>query len=169
MYDRFTQLVKYNADKEIMDISIDANDFSKKADINRLYDQEWGYLDLFLDIKTKNYIGMNSYGARTNVESDTINWYGVIFSNKGSLFSTTIKIDPINAKLLKPDILIYIVIDLTDLDKNKPILYKDFNLKKATISDPNEKVEYSNRLFVRLKEVGAFKKSTGEIIGYNLF
>jgi len=161
---------KYSADEEIINVEIMAR--SKYFDYGA-----YNSISLTNNLNSNQYIGQNGFGAITEVNSHHNKAFGVAFTNVGKvgamyqevpLYSLSIPAYTKQAKLLKYDIAVYFTVELEYPVKNRLTL-TEYGEVEATIAEPEKWSHTLKCLPVKLKEVGFFKKSTGEVLGRKIF
>ena len=89
--------------------------------------------------------------------------------NYSSMFSLSIPVKPGAAKTLKGDLAFYVDVALTDSDTVKGSILDISHVTEATISSPSEYYQLGRYLLSNIKEVGVYRKSTGEVLGWKKF
>lgn len=158
----YIQESKYNADEEKIKITLRA---LPESMIGYSSLKEYNYISLISETSSRSFVGMNSFGATTDAQSIHLKDYGIVIDNEGEIFTLSIPVEPKQAKALKLDIAYYVTVDFTNLDLRKDMILDHVHITEATISDPTRISHTLKCIPAKLKEVGVFKKSTGEILG----
>jgi|GEM_PF-730930 len=122
----------------------------------------------------RSYVGQNAFGAVAKVSSTAVTKFGLAFANVtqdagSAVFSLSLPVTPHLAKSLKKDLAFYVDVELTRSDTLKGLVHRAGSGSGATISDPSEFYESCKYLLANLKEVGVYRKSTGEVLGWRKY
>jgi hypothetical protein len=122
----------------------------------------------------KSYIGQNAYGARAKVSSTVVHEFGLVLANikpdpESAVFSLSLPVKPHLAKSLKKDLAFYVDIELTRSNTLKDIILTHVFGQSATVDIPLEIYVSGEYVLANLKEIGVYRKSTGEVLGWKKF
>ncbi|MBV9300625.1 MAG: hypothetical protein JOY62_04965 [Acidobacteriaceae bacterium] len=112
-------------------------------------------------LSNRNYAGTNAFGARRNVESVSIEVYGVAFRplSKLTIEYGGAPMPPATAKQLKPHLRGLLVCTLEE-----PVLLRHFHGHVPTIDDPFESVTEEKYLNIQLQQFWVFDAQSGRVL-----
>ena len=174
---------RYDADAEILKINLwtKNEDFAlnRKSNSSYLFDSKYSTIVVSRTSNRDSYMGQNAYGAKTKISSTQMNEYGLAIANgkqapDTEIFSYSIPVKLREARALKDDISFYAEVNLIDVNQTSSgeltgDVLKSVFVRKATISEPSESFMTGKYLLAYIKEIGVYKKSTGEVLGWKKF
>lgn len=136
-----------------------------------------------------SYIGQNAFGVMAKIYESYEIKYGLAFVNiplpenphyiknytsehfgpPPSIFSLSLPVDPHFVRKIKKDLAFYLDIQPIKLNNVEDIILKTGHGLDATIIDPYGVYTLKKYLLSVLKEIGVYRKSTGEILGWKKF
>ncbi|WP_454739131.1 hypothetical protein [Cupriavidus necator] len=169
-------IARYDAESEVLKIDLELIYRTFILNSQNSVPPKYFTLSLLERHSGTNYVGQNGFGARFNVRSIVSNEYGLALENFGTsgladdmwtpILSTTLPLPPAAAKAMKSDLMFYVDAALISTDSAKGNVLQDVEKANATSSDPTEVLFARSFLLARVKEVGVFRKSTGEILAW---
>ncbi|MBB3009991.1 hypothetical protein [Cupriavidus alkaliphilus] len=163
----------YDAESETLHLNLWSRSHTFYLNKSATGTPEYQTISLLETRQSSDYIGQNAFGVKANIHSRLVNQYGLALNNfsgsrYGSIFSTSITLHPVAAKALKSDLMFYVDVVLISREPGASVL-KTVSGRDATISNPSEFYLSSYYLVATAKEIGVFKKSTGEILAWKAF
>lgn len=134
-----------------------------------LADQPYATIVVASKTQRSKYIGQNTFGVKANITSTLVEEYGLAFENEEAkttkaMFSASFPANPREARSLKDDLAFYIDVEMTSSDALKGNVLEAVNGHDATINAPTEFYISGNYLLAKAKEIGVYRKSTGEVL-----
>lgn len=167
---------RYDADAEVMKVNLWVKDESLMLDQMSSRPSFSEYTTIVVAESTKNnsYIGQNAYGAKAKISSTLVSQVGLAVANvkqqrNTALFSLSFPIKPREAKAIKDDLAFYVDVELTNSEALKGNILKTSVVSEATITSPSEVIIAGQYVLVNIKEVGVYRKSNGEVLGWKIF
>ena len=152
---------------------------NRKSNSSYLFDSKYSTIVVSRTSNRDSYMGQNAYGAKTKISSTQMNEYGLAIANgkqapDTEIFSYSIPVKLREARALKDDISFYAEVNLIDVNQTSSgeltgDVLKSVFVRKATISEPSESFMTGKYLLAYIKEIGVYKKSTGEVLGWKKF
>lgn len=181
--DEFTAAANYNADKNVMNISVTApfmvGLFDKDVQMVNDTPGDSSYFSSGFELRslprsTTQYVATNGLGVKINVTRSTFDEFGVVISKDDALFAdlepccdhigtrATLSIDMAvqTAKALKPFLRVALVCTLVN-----PTVYEGAEEKSPTISFPREIKIKQQYLLVHPDELWVYDRRSGHILG----
>lgn len=151
------------------------------------YEPQFATIIVQQDLNSNKYIGSNAFGASVNVDSLNSNAFGLAATNLnwndavGSIFSMELKESAEEAKKDKKDIGYFVTAEIvkennlifkpksyweyTGSDAQTRPYYIKFNMyEKPTFDNPHRYISEDIFISTKIRSIGAFRKSTGEIL-----
>ncbi len=169
---------RYDADGEVIRINLWVNNedfiFHQERSVRSFPFPQYTTLIVAKDTRRGSYIGQNAFGARAKVSSTVVTEFGLVLANvsqerNSAVFSLSLPALPQNAKNLKKDLAFYVDVQLTKSETLKGIVLGTTSGHDATFRDPSEFYVSGKYLLVNVKEIGVYRKSTGEVLGSKKF
>lgn len=159
----------YNPDDEKLNITYEPS-YELISDYKSQFSGKQNVVILNNKNRESSYVGQNGFGAIAGVTFNKSSLQGVVLTNikinTKDFFSISIDVSPKEYRVLKNDLALYIEVELTKLEANKKIILESWSYTDPTISSPYKGETLFEGLPVILKEIGVYRKSTGEILGW---
>ncbi|WP_211950285.1 hypothetical protein [Cupriavidus yeoncheonensis] len=168
---------QYDADAEVMRVVLWSRDRRILLGKGEARGQGYTTINLFEKSSSRDYVGQNAFGVKADVHSMVVQQYGLALTNfppnpgggAQQIFATALDLPPSAARALKSDLVFYVDAVLSPQNPAIGSVLKDAAGHDATIKDPTSIYIGGSYLVAAIKEVGVFRKSTGQVLAWRTY